>query len=60
MTWQALVRLPDDAGAAVDAMAKRIGVERAVAARIILMQWYESQETAGAAGQNDGDAACPA
>ncbi len=60
MTWQALVRLPDDAGAVVDAMAKRIGVERAVAARIIMMQWYESQETAGVAGQNDGDAARPA
>ncbi len=60
MTWQALVRLPDDAGVAVDALAKRLGVERAVAARIILMQWYESQERAGAAGQDDGGASPPA
>jgi len=48
MTWQALVRLPTDTGAAVDALAKRMGVERAVAARIIVMQWWEQQETQGA------------
>ncbi len=47
MTWQALVRLPTDAGAAVDALAKRMGVERAVAARIIVMQWWDQQEPQG-------------
>jgi len=44
MTWQALVRLPNEAGAAVDALGKRLGVERAVAARIVIMQWFEAQE----------------
>ncbi len=44
MTWQALVRLPNEAGAAVDALGKRLGVERAVAARIVIMQWLEAQE----------------
>jgi len=53
MTWQALVRLPDDAGAAVDALAKRLGVERAVAARIVVMQWFEGQERAAGAGQRE-------
>ncbi len=49
MTWQALVRLPTDAGGAVDALAKRMGVERAVAARIIMMEWWEhEQQTQGA------------
>jgi len=43
MTWQALVRLNDEAGAAIDALGKRLGVERAVAARIALMQWLEWQ-----------------
>jgi len=44
MTWQAMVRLPEAVGTALDAMGKRLGVERAVAARIILMQWYEAQQ----------------
>jgi len=57
MTWQALVRLPDDAGVAVGALAKRLGVERAVAARIVIMQWFEAQERAGGASQDNGDAA---
>lgn len=51
MTWQALVRLPDEVGAMIDAMGKRLGVERAVAARIILMQWHEAQQAEQKQGQ---------
>lgn len=38
MTWQAMLRLPDSAGALVDEYAQRWGVERAVAVRVLLME----------------------
>lgn len=38
MTWQAMLRLPDKAGSIVDEYAERWGVERAVAARVLLME----------------------
>ena len=44
MTWQSMVRLPDKAGTVVDEMAERRGLERAVALRIIIMEWVEAQE----------------
>jgi len=44
MTWPALVRLVDEAGARIAALAKRLGVQRAVATRIALMHWVEQEE----------------
>ena len=54
MTWQALVRLPDEVGAAIDALGKRLGVERAVASRIILMQWHEAQQSEQSGSKREG------
>jgi hypothetical protein len=49
MTWQAMLRLPDKAGALVDEYAARWGVERAVAARVLLMEHLRQIEEGHAA-----------
>jgi len=49
MTWQAMLRLPDKAGALVDEYATRWGVERAVAVRVLLMEHIRELEEGRAA-----------
>ncbi len=49
MTWQAMLRLPDTAGALVDQFAQRWGVERAVAVRVLLMEHIREIEEGRAA-----------
>jgi transposase-like protein len=44
MTWLALVRLVDEAGARIAALAQRLGVQRAGATRGALMHWAEHEE----------------
>lgn len=47
MTWRAHLRLPDDAAAQLEEIAKQWGVQPAVAARIAVMEWLHRRTHPG-------------